>query len=578
MITFRQKEFVAPLLLATVPAVIQGGAGLVQGKKSNESQERIAEQQRLQANRDRKIQEQQANMMAKAQNDQLKAAQKQQNQLIKLAKKNPEAAAAVRPTITANNLPQQSNFSATFGQIMGKVGDVGMGALNSGAITSAINLKMTNDQIKSNEKIAAQENANRALETRARIQENNNNAALQMQTLKNQKNEFNKTYRLARKGFSAVKEGAGFVKNLGTIARGRGLNKVLASAAITGAVSGTGAYLVDKAIQRDAKKSGILKVEKPELTEEERAAKKKKRNRKLLMAAGTTAALVGGGLAAKKGKFGNDVKEIADKVTLDSIKNKAISGAKTFKEAAKDYYAPVDKETGKRRLNTLEVAVTGISTAAPAAIYALKKKQLKDQIKQSESEEDSTKEKEKTYSKIKINTGNLKNSFKKASSAGETQFFNRNKDGYKGTVADDILRARANKLYAPKGRTERYRVKDWWKNFKNKPGETLLDTLSFRTGGGGKKGVRGFGDDLIKIGKETGNKTSQKVGKYIVENPNKAMLGSAALGFGVIRTAKRKLGGATSKVLEKVDPNAYAYSKYGAQPILENYEEEQENE
>ena len=413
-------------------------------------------------------------------------------------------------------------------------------------------------------------------ETRLQQQQNQKMNELQKQQTKIANQQFNQNLKLARKTglsvqptitatqpqqqqFSRVTEGAGFVKNLGTIARGRGLNKVLAGAAITGAVSGTGAYLVDKAIQKDVKKSGILKIEKPELTEEEKAAKKKKRNRKLLMAAGTGAALVGGGIAAKKGKFGQDVKDLADKVTPGSVMNKVKSGARTVKEATKDYFAPIDNKTGKRRPDTLNLAITGVSTVAPAAIYALKKKKLKDQIKQ--SEEDSSEEKEKTYSRIKVNTENLKN-----------------KNGYKGTAADDILRARTNRLYSPKGRTEAYKVKDWWNKFKKKPGDTLLDTLSFRTGGGGKKGVRGFGKDLIKIGKETGNETSQKVGRYIVDNPKKAMLGSAALGLGVIRTAKRKLGGATSKVLEKVDPNAYAYAKYGAQVVPQNKKEEEKED
>ena len=581
MIKFRQKEFIAPIIAAAVPAVIQGGAGLIQGKKANESQEKLAEFQNKQAEKDRRAQQRIANQQTKLQQQQTQLAQKQQDQLIKLAKKNPEAAAAVKPTITIGQSQEQSKTFSKVGAVLGGAANLGMGALNSGAVTTAMSMKMNKDQLKSNEKIATQENENRALETRARVRENNNATALKMQELKNQKNEFNKSYKLARKqkAYSKVKEGAGFIKNLGTIAKGRGLNKVLAAAAVTGAVSGTGSYLVDKAIQRDAKKSGILKVEKPELTEEEIKAKKKKRNRKLLLTAGTTAALVGTGIAAKKGKLGTDMKDIANKVTFKSVKDKAKSGARTIKEATKDYFAPVDERTGKRRPDTLNLAITGVSTAAPAVMYALKKKQLKDQIKQSESDADNnTQEEEKTYSKIRMD--NISGGFKKAASSIGEKFNNnsKNKKEYKGTVADTILRARTKKLYSPKGRTERYKVKDWWGKFKNKPGETLLDTLSFRTGGGGKKGVKGFGEDLVKIGKETGNETSQKVGKYIKDNPEKAMLGSAVLGFGVIRTAKRKLGGATSKALEKVDPNAYAYAKYGAQPIPSKDKEEREYE
>lgn len=470
----------------------------------------------------------------------------------------------------------------TNGVVSAGVGAVGqLGAAKTAA-------KQQEESDRTQERIARQQNIQAVKDRQAQQKQAQDQLAFQKQQLKAANNQYNKQLKLARKTgvsvtpnitvtqpqqqqFSKTTEAAGFVKNLGTLAKGRGLNKVLAGAAVTGAISGTGAYLVDKAIQRDANKSGILKVERPELTKEEKAAKKKKRNRKLITAAGTTAALVGSGIAAKKGLFGSDVKNIASKVTLESIKKKARDGVSTAIEATKDHYAPINKETGKRKLDKLNLVVSGIGTATPAAMYVLKKKQLKDQIKQ--SEQPNTEEEEKTYSKIDF--GKIKSGIKNATSAGEAHFRNKNKNSYQGNAADAIQRSRINRLYAPKGRTERYKVKDWLHNLKKNPGDTLLDTLSFRTGGGGKKGVSGFGNDLIRIGKETGNETSQKVGKFIVDHPKTAMVGSAGLGFGVIRTAKRKLSGLGSKALEKVDPNAYAYSKYGAQPILQDNKEEE---
>ena len=583
MIRFRQKEFIAPIIAALAPAVIQAAGGLAQQQQANKSQESIARQQQVQAIKDRKAQEKQADQQRKFEDKQLKVAQKQQNQMVKLAKQNPQAAAAIKPTVTVGQTSEQAKTFSKAGAVLNGIANVGIGALESGTINTALTMKMNRDQMKSNERIAAKENRSRQLEAAARLAESKNKTAIEMQKLSNQKNEFDKSYRLVRRQqrvySNAVKEGAGFVKNLGTIAKGRGLPKVLASAAVAGAVSGTGSYLVDKAIQKDAKKSGILKIEKPELTKEEKAAKKKKRNRKLVIAAGTGALLAGGTIAAKKGKLGSDMKKAVSKVTSRAIKDKTKSGVNTVKEATKDYFAPVDERTGKRRVDKLNLALIGISTAAPAVTYLQKKKLVKDQIKQSEIDNnESAKEKEKAYS-IKINTKKIKSGLNKAASAVEKQFFKgRSKNKHEGTgsdIADIALKARTSKLYAPKGRTERYKVKDWIHKLKDKPGETLLDTLSFRTGGGGKQGVLGFGDDLEKLGKSTGNKTSQKIGKYIKEHDKAAMLGSAAVGFGVIRKAKNKMYELGSKSIEKMDPNAYAYAKYGAQVIPQEEKEDE---
>ncbi len=617
MIKFRQKEFIAPVIAAALigagGSAAAGGSGIIAGNRANEAQK---EMQRKQLIADKKAQEANKKEQEKdreLEEKKMRMAQQQERRLMRLARKNPDAAAAIQPTITVssgNSGGELKQTTFSLDTILNVANTASTFAGAAGQVVAA-NKQAKSDILKSeNEKQAS------IAESNARIKESNNSAAVRSQTLKNaadlnkqqyklankQINNLNRqarqdqknVYKLERKRvkqeakqtqYSAVKEGAGFAKNIGTIAKGRGLHKVLAGAAVAGAVSGTGSYLVDKAIQRDAKKSGILKIEKPEPTEEEKAAKKKKRNRKLILAGGTAAALVGGGIAAKKGVLGKDMQDIASKVTTKAIKNKAKSGARTVKEATKDYFAPVNKETGKRKPDTLNLALTGLSTLAPVAMYAQKKKQLKDQIKQSEAEDNTEeREQEKTYSKkIKLNldTKKIRKGLDKAAEMGEGQFFRgRSKGTYEGTGPDMALRARTSKLYAPKGRTERYKVKTWWGKFKKKPGETLLDTLSYRTGGGGKKGVRGFGEDLEKLGKNTGNQTSQKVGKFIKEHPKTAMAGSAVIGFGVIRKARNKVSGAASKAIEKVDPNAYAYAKYGAQPIgmgYNNQEEEEEN-
>ena len=56
-------------------------------------------------------------------------------------------------------------------------------------------------------------------------------------------------------------------------------------------------------------------------------------------------------------------------------------------------------------------------------------------------------------------------------------------------------------------------------------------------------------------------------------NPEVALGGSVLVGGLAIRKARNKAYGAGSKVIDKLDPNAYAYSKYGAQPITNDKEE-----
>lgn len=561
MITFRQKEFIAPLIAALAPAVIQGGAGIIQGKKANESQERIARQQQVQAIKDRKAQEQQAKQEIQLQNNQLKAAQKQQNQLIKLAKRNPEAAAAVKPTITVGQPQEQAKTFSKVGAVLGGAANLGMGALNSGAVTTAMSMKMNKDQLKSNEKIAAKENENRALETRARIQENNNATALKMQELKNQKNEFNKSYKLARKqkAYSKATEATGFVKNLGTLAKERGLHKALAGTAVAGAVAGGGAYLVDKAIQRDIKKSGKFEVAKPEKTEKD----KKKRRRKLVARAAGTAALLGGTIAAKKGAFGDKTKDVVSKVVSKESAGKV---GKTFKDATKDYFTHTD-ETGKRRVNKLNLALTGVSLASPAVMYRMKKKQYEDQVKQSEGEE-----KEKTYAAKPgpgINLGKLGKAVKDNLRTKPKK--------YNGNIIDTTVRGRVWDSLLNKTKKTKFKASKAWKEFKKNPGESTLGAASSWFGGGGRNGVAKFGDDLEALGEKTGNQTSQRVGKAIRNNPKTALLVSIGVGGGLIK-ARRKAWNATSRTLEKADPNAFAYQKYGAQPIPEKDKEEKEDE
>ena len=102
-----------------------------------------------------------------------------------------------------------------------------------------------------------------------------------------------------------VKEGLGFVKNVAGLSKDAG--KRLLKTAAQGAVGVGAAYAVDKAIQRDAKKSGFDIAY--EDTEEDRERRKKNRRKRALKLGIGASTLAGGVIAAKKGVLGEDIKK-----------------------------------------------------------------------------------------------------------------------------------------------------------------------------------------------------------------------------------------------------------------------------
>ena len=209
-------------------------------------------------------------------------------------------------------------------------------------------------------------------------------------------------------------------------------------------------------------------------------------------------------------------------------------------------------------------------------MYVQKKKAINEQINQSSERQEE--EKEKTYSKKTgpgINLNKLRD-------MGENAYFQRGngkgKKSYGGGALDIPNRAISfGKLLKNKAAKVKTNFKTKVKEFKKHPGEAVLGKVSSLTGGGGRNGVARFADDLEALGEKTGNKTSQKVGKFMRNNPELALGGSIVAGGLVIRKARNKAYEAGRKTIEKIDPNAYAYAKYGAQPINENSQEEKEN-
>lgn len=101
------------------------------------------------------------------------------------------------------------------------------------------------------------------------------------------------------------------------------------------------------------------------------------------------------------------------------------------------------------------------------------------------------------------------------------------------------------------------------------PGQTILGGISNIFGGGGRKGVYKFGHQLNRYGKHSGSEWSQKAGKFIMDHPKTALVGSIPVGAGIMAgtwDAGEKL---VRKGMKKVDKNAYAYQESKEEEIPE---------
>ena len=101
------------------------------------------------------------------------------------------------------------------------------------------------------------------------------------------------------------------------------------------------------------------------------------------------------------------------------------------------------------------------------------------------------------------------------------------------------------------------------------PGQTILGGISNMFGGGGRRGVYKFGHQLNRYGKHSGSEWSQKAGKFIMDHPKTALVGSIPVGAGIMAgtwDAGEKL---VKKGMKKIDKNAYAYQESKEEEIPE---------
>ena len=362
-----------------------------------------------------------------------------------------------------------------------------------------------------------------------------------------------------------VKEGLGFVKNVAGLSKDAG--KRLLKTTAQGAVGVGAAYAVDKAIQRDAKKSGFDIAY--EDTEEDRELRKKNRRKRALKLGIGASTLAGGVIAAKKGVLGEDIKKASEAINKENIIKTGKKVGHYAMEGVKDLVIKKDKN-GKITPDYLGIAATAAPLVIPVIRYVSSKKQLKEQIKQSEGEE-----KEKKYSERKKETPEnrlflyllKKNVKKKPVEKKYTLILKKNKKPKKKEPIETkifktylSLKARKFSKVEDSGKVKDNIAKKMAKSFKKRPMTFILDLGSKINGGGGLKQVNRFGRRLQEAGEKSGNITSQRVGNFIKENPKTALLGSMVIGAGIIKASK--LGyNKTRKFIEDHDKNAFAYEK-----------------
>ena len=363
-----------------------------------------------------------------------------------------------------------------------------------------------------------------------------------------------------------VKEGLGFVKNVAGLSKDAG--KRLLKTTAQGAVGVGAAYAVDKAIQRDAKKSGFDIAY--EDTEEDRERRKKNRRKRALKLGIGASTLAGGVIAAKKGVLGEDIKKASEAINKENIIKTGKKVGHYAMEGVKDLFTKKDKN-GKITPDYLGIAATAAPLVIPVIRYVSSKKQLKEQIKQSEGEE-----KEKKYSERKKETPEnrlflyllKKNVKKKPVEKKYTLILKKNKKPKKKEpietkIFKTYLSLKARKFSKVEDSGNKVKdnvIKKMAKSFKKRPMTFILNLGSKINGGGGLKRVNRFGRRLQEAGEKSGNITSQRVGNFIKENPKTALLGSIVIGSGIIKASR--LGyNKTRKFIEDHDKNAFAYEK-----------------
>ena len=333
-----------------------------------------------------------------------------------------------------------------------------------------------------------------------------------------------------------AKTAKGSLKDLAIVGKNMGAHKKLAHSLAMGATAAGASYLVDKAIQADAKRSGIDLGK----TEDDRKKHRKRIGKVAALAGGTTLAVLG----AKKGVLGKSVQNTANKYLT---KDNASKVGKTVKNAfAERFYDPKKMAAATtfkdkvKAVNGAELGLTAGFAAMPAIGYLSNKKAMKEQ-------EEAT-ERQKEYA----NTAALANLGKTATRFGKTVKENAGKVIKR--IEPMIKKAGMSGEKAKQAASKNVAT------FKEAPVRNILGKVSSFMGGGGQEGTAKFTEELAKQAKKSGNKGTAKAAEFLGKHKTLAVGGSIAVGsmmfkpFGLGEKAVQSATGA-------VDKNSMRYEK-----------------
>ena len=336
---------------------------------------------------------------------------------------------------------------------------------------------------------------------------------------------------------NVAKVAKGSAKDLAIVGKKMGAHKKLANGLAMGATAAGASYIVDKAIQADAKRSGIDLGE----TKDERKDNGKKLGKAALAVGGTALAVIG----AKKGYLGKSVQGTANKYltrTNASKVGKTVGNA--FKEQFVDSKKLSEAKTVKDKLksvNGTSLAITAGFAAMPAVGYAMNKKAIKEQAKQSEEQQreyanPATKGLSKSLSGI--------GKFVRTQAGKVVKYVKGLEPQIKRQAQTGTAKATSNGVAS----------------FKEAPVRKVLGGISSFMGGGGQEGTAKFTEELAKQAQKSGNTGTAKAAEFLGKHKTLAVGGSIAVGsmmfkpFGLGEKAVKTATGA-------VDKNAMRYEK-----------------
>lgn len=318
----------------------------------------------------------------------------------------------------------------------------------------------------------------------------------------------------------------GTAKDLAITAKNLGAHKKLASGLAMGATAGGASYLVDKAVQADAKRSGIDLGE----TESDQKDNAKKLGKAALTAGGTALAVLG----AKKGYLG---KTLQGGVNKYITRENATKVGRTLKNAVKEQFVDTNKlKEAKtigdkvKSINGTGLLITGGFASLPAITYATNKKAMKDQVGQSEQQ--------KSYG-VPAFAKNIANTWK---NSGARQKF------------EPMIKNLSNRKKSPTPNNPNHA------SFREAPVRNILGKISSWSGGGGQEGTAKFTEELAKQAEKSGNTGTAKVAKFLGDNKTLAVGGSIAVGSAMLKPFVYGEK-AVKTVAGTVDKNSMRYEK-----------------